>query len=63
MNSKYFLEIDTLASIEANLEFLDKCMIDIKQKKKQLKKLKKSKIKNQIDLEDSIKDIEKTKDL
>lgn len=63
MNSKYTLEIDILASIEANLKFLDKCIIDIKEKKKQLRKLKKQKPKNQINLEDSIREIESSKDI
>ncbi len=54
MKSRFILEIDNLASIEANLEFLDKCEKQIKQKRKDLKEMQaKSKIKtNQLDLEE-----------
>lgn len=57
MRSRFILELDPLASVEANMEFLRKCERDIQAKKERLKNLK-SIPKNQIDLESSIKEIE-----
>ena len=52
MKSRFILELDHLASIEANLEFLDKCEKQIKQKRKDLKEMSKPIVKNQLDLEE-----------
>ena len=52
MKSRFILEIDNLASIEANMEFLDKCEKQIKLKRKNLKEMAKPKPKNQLDLEE-----------
>lgn len=54
MRSRMILELDHLASVESNMEFLRKCERQIQEKKEKLKKMKKIS-KNQIDLEDSIK--------
>lgn len=60
MRSRMILELDHLASIEANMEFLRKCERDIQAKKEKLKKLKllKKTPETQIDLEDMIKNVE-----
>lgn len=52
MKSRFILELDMLASVEANLEFLDKCERQIKEKRKKLKEMDKPKSKNQLDLEE-----------
>lgn len=52
MRSRFILELDMTASIEANMEFLDKCEKQIKEKRKHLKELSKPKSKNQLDLEE-----------
>lgn len=59
MKSRYICEIDLSASIEANIKFIDNCIEDLNKKKQRLKNLQKPKSKNQIDLEDSIKEITK----
>ena len=56
MRARMILELDPLASIEANMEFLRKCERDIQAKKERLKNMKKIP-KTQIDLEDSIKEV------
>lgn len=57
MKSRYICELDLAASIESNLNFLDKCIEDINKKKKRLNELKKPKIKNKLDLIDVIKEV------
>lgn len=41
MNSKFLIDIDYEAPIESNLEFLDKCIADLKNRRRYLKNLKK----------------------
>lgn len=54
MKSRFILELNLLASIESNLEFLEKCERQIKEKRKKLKSSIKQP-KNQLDLEEESK--------
>lgn len=51
MKSKFILDLDLTASIEANMEFLDRCEKEIKRKRKNLNEMMKPKTVNQLDLE------------
>lgn len=61
MKARFILELDMLASPQANLEFLDKAKKQIKAKEKEMKALI-TVPKNQRDLEDVIKEAEKDGD-
>lgn len=61
MKSKFILELDMTASIEANLQFLDNCEKEIKLRRKNLKRLKKRKPSNQLDIETEASKIQNDK--
>lgn len=53
MKARYLCDLDMAASIQQNLDFLDRCMADIKAKRKRLLELEKNKpSKRQLDIED-----------